>query len=469
MNIGMLHDSITELTGGSSMSTLRFSELLVERGHKIIFLTSESHKKKQSRYYISPKGYKIKEYIFNSIPLQEQLGRHFSLAIPSFKELEEIFKREKIEIVHIMLPFFAAYRALLVARKMGIKVVYTSHMEPENFFSQIHKSLNQKRLINLFYKFLISSYKKGDAVICPTKYSQKAIKKQEKKLKTVVITNGVNLRDFRKVNPSPFFEKFKQNKKDPRILYQGRIDIEKNIETLVKSTPHIMKVFPNVKIDINGDGIAFEKIKKLVKKMKLEKNVNLWGRVPNNKSVYSYNATDIFVLPSIAEIEGMVVLEAIACGKPILIANSKKNAASSFIDGNGFTFETLDPEDLAKKAIKILENQKLKERMSKNSLRLAKKLDIDKSVISLEKTYIKVLKEKPQLLKPESKEEKILAYKIIKLIAKFKIPGLNLNKLVYQNFKQIILYMKKSYFNGTTVKKHNKNKKSFFLKKLFRR
>ncbi len=452
MNIAMLHDSIIELTGGSSMSTIRFSELLTERGHKIIFLTSEGNKKKQIRYYHSPKGYKIKEYIFNSLPLQEQIGRHFSLAIPSFQELENIFKKEKIEIVHIMLPFFAAHRALIVARKMGIKVIYTSHMEPENFFSQVYHKLNQKRFIDLFYKFLLSSYKKGDRVICPTEYSQEAIKKQEKKLKTVVITNGVNLKDFRKVNPTPFFKKFKQNKKDPRLLYQGRIDLEKNIETLVKATPYLKEAFPNIKIDINGDGIALEKIKKLVKKMNLEKNVNIWGRVPNNTSVYSYNAADIFVLPSIAEIEGMVVIEALACGKPILISNSKKNAAKSFIKENGFTFETLDPEDLAKKAIKILENPKLKESMSKNSLKLAKKLDIQKSVLLLEKTYQKILKEKSLLLKPETKEEKRTTIKLIKSLSKIKFPQINPNKLIYQNFKQSLIYAKNIYSKRTNPK-----------------
>ena len=460
----MLHDSLKELTGGSSMSTIRFSELLIKKGHKVIFLSSESHKKRQVRYYHSSKGYKIKEYLFTSIPLQEQLGRHFSLAIPSFKELEKIFKKEKIEILHIMLPFLAAYRATIVARKMGIKVVYTSHMEPENFFSQIHSSLNQRRLIDLFYKYLISSYKKGDITICPTNCSEKAIKKWDKKLKTVVITNGVNLNDFKKVNPYPFFKKFRQDRKAPRLLYQGRIDSEKNIETLIRSTSYLIKKFPNIKIDINGDGIVFEKIKNLVNKMNLQKQVNIWGRVPNKQSIYSYNAADIFVLPSIAEIEGMVVLEAIACGKPILIANSKKNAARFFIKGNGFTFETLNPEDLAEKAIKIIENPKLKSRMESNSLKLAKKLDIQKSVLLLEKTYKKILKEKNQSLKPETKEERRVIIRLIKFIGKVRIPKLNLNKLVYQNFKQILVYM-----NSISLKKINlKKKKTFFLFRIIR-
>jgi len=106
----------------------------------------------------------------------------------------------------------------------------------------------------------------------------------------------------------------------------------------------------------------------------------------------AYNASDIFVLPSIAELEGMAVLEAMACGKPIIIANSKESASRYFVDNNGFLFEPQNAVDLAEKILTIISNKELREKMGQRSLEISKDYDIGKSVLKLEQLYYSLLK-----------------------------------------------------------------------------
>jgi glycosyltransferase involved in cell wall biosynthesis len=92
-----------------------------------------------------------------------------------------------------------------------------------------------------------------------------------------------------------------------------------------------------------------------------------------------------------AELEGMVVLEAMACGKPIIIANSKESASRFFVDENGLLFEPKNPADLSEKILTLLNDKILREKMGQKSLEMSKHYDINKSVLKLEELYYSLL------------------------------------------------------------------------------
>jgi glycosyltransferase involved in cell wall biosynthesis len=155
--------------------------------------------------------------------------------------------------------------------------------------------------------------------------------------------------------------------------------------------PFIIKQHESTHVLLVGAGHLRPKLEKLARELGVEKYITFLGFVSEEDKILAYCACDFFVLPSLAELEGMVVLEAMACGEPILISDAKMSASRFFVDGNGFLFKTLDAEDLAEQALKLILNPGLRKEMGKVSLEKVKQYDIHKSVLKLEGVYYQVL------------------------------------------------------------------------------
>lgn len=150
---------------------------------------------------------------------------------------------------------------------------------------------------------------------------------------------------------------------------------------------------PDAYFMLAGFGHLEDSLRKQAKELGVDTHVKFLGRVSDDEMVMAQHAADIFVLPSLAELEGMVVLEAIASGKPIVIANSKESASTYFVDGNGFLFEPKNPEDLAAQVVKLANNPELRKKMSEKSLKISRNYDIDESVRRLEELYYSLVKD----------------------------------------------------------------------------
>lgn len=381
LSIAIVCDPISHLTSGSMISTIRFAEHLRKRGHKIIFIAANDKSKKPVNYY-----HNFKIYRFLSVILPGSKGQYI-LSFPTKKRVEKILKNEKIDILHAIDPTPASVLCIKVAKSLGIKTVAHSHFQPENVYLHLPKIIHGKRLNDFIYKNVVWFCRKVDAVICPSKFAERMLRKYDKNLKIFVVSNGVDLSKFRKIRYSKLIKKYKLSKVNKRILYIGRLSIEKSIHTIIEAMPYILKEFKNVHLDIIGKGNLRKDLEELAQRLNVQNNITFFGRLSDKELLMAYNACDLFVLPSIAELEGMVVLEAMACGKPIIISDSKLSASSDFVDGNGFVFKLQDPKDLAKKALILLKNDKIRKKMGIKSYKNVKEYDINKSIDKLEKIY----------------------------------------------------------------------------------
>ena len=385
INIAMICDPIGSNKSGVVVSTLRFAKLLTERGHNVIFIGAYSKENKTDSIHDG-----VKAYRFRSIPVPKSSGWH--LAFPKVSELKKIFKEENIEIVHIILPMSASIMAIKAARSLHIKIVAHSHSQPENLFMDMPKII-QPALSHMWNLYLSWTYGKAESLIYPSEMARSLLDKLSKKNQlSHVISNGINTKEFKPTSIGDFYQRFDIPENTTKLLFVGRLFPEKSIDTIIKAIPHIIKNNPNTHIMIVGGGHMKSKLEKLAKDIGVNKFVSFLGLVSEEDKILAYNASDIFVLPSLAELEGMVVLEAMACGKPIIIADSIMSASRFFVDNNGFLFETKNPEDLAQKANKLISDSNLRNKMGKVSLEKSKNYDIESSVDKLEAVYYLTLK-----------------------------------------------------------------------------
>ena len=141
-----------------------------------------------------------------------------------------------------------------------------------------------------------------------------------------VIPNGISVSEIRKVKPSDLSSDF---------IFVGRLIPEKNVTFLLRVFAHIKMEMPDFNAVIIGDGPERDKLEKLCKDLGLENNVAFLGFLKNSLEVISHmKASKVFVFPSIREGFGMVVLEAMASGLPVVTLNHPMNA-SKFLVKNG--------------------------------------------------------------------------------------------------------------------------------------
>jgi glycosyltransferase involved in cell wall biosynthesis len=379
----MVCDPISNVKSGSVISSIRFAQLLQKQGHHIIFIGART---REHRDHNNHDGIKVYRYRGTSYP---KSGGYY-LAFPTVQELKKVFQKEKIDIVHIILPMSGALVAMRAARLLGIKVVTHSHSQPENLFIDMPKFI-RPILHDLWNKYLRWLYGKTEYVIYPSEIARDLLHLNKKNQPSAVISNGINLKEFKPTDIGNFYKRFNIPGNTVKLLFVGRLYPEKSVDTLIKAVPYIVEKQENIHIMIVGAGHLRQKLEKLVKDLRVQKYVTFLGLISDKDKVLAYNACDIFVLPSLAELEGMVVLEAMACAKPIVIANTEMSAARYFVQGNGFLFKALDYKDLAAQALKLITDDELRKKFGQVSLKNIEAYDINRSVELLENVYYSVL------------------------------------------------------------------------------
>jgi glycosyltransferase involved in cell wall biosynthesis len=198
-----------------------------------------------------------------------------------------------------------------------------------------------------------------------------------------VSPNGINISE---INNS------KKMKQKYDVIFVGRLVYQKNPELLIKAINILRKNSPNIKVAIIGGGLEEEYLKKLVNNLGLERNIYFLGKIKNHIKIYPFlKSSLVFAHPSRAEGFSLVLLEAAACGLPIVTTNNKWNLSSvQFLKGNGIV-SSENAEDFAKKINEILNNKILRNKMSKKSIKISKDFDWRNITDKLEEYYKRVL------------------------------------------------------------------------------
>ncbi len=193
-----------------------------------------------------------------------------------------------------------------------------------------------------------------------------------------LLPNGIDLKRIGSIQPSV-------DKCD--IIFVGRLIKEKNADLLINSIVHVKRSIPDVKCKIIGDGPEKERLEGLVARDALSDNVRFSGFMTHDEIISRMKSGKILVLPSTREGFGMVVIEAFACGLPVVTVLHPRNAASELVDESTGLLVNPDAAELAEAICRLLCDAALCKKKSISALNRSEEYDWDNLIKNLMVIY----------------------------------------------------------------------------------
>jgi glycosyltransferase involved in cell wall biosynthesis len=279
-----------------------------------------------------------------------------------------LLRHDDFDIIHVHLPF-AANILVNLNKKLREKIVYTAHVGEER--KRFGLDPSAPLLLKLFLPdlYLMKRVRKGVVLNEPLK--EKLVEKGIPEEKLEVIPNGVNVEDFNVSEEEVERVRRKYGLEGIVVMFAGTVTPRKGVLELMKAAELLNR--RDVLFLVVGNLDLDKEYARKVMEYAKDKGINakFTGFVPYEDLKALYSACDVFVLPSFEEGQGVVLLEAMASGKP-LIGSKVGGIPMQIREGwNGFLVKPGDVEQLAEKIRYLVENESERTKMGRNSKKLA--------------------------------------------------------------------------------------------------
>ena len=337
MNIVIAIDSYNDANGGT-IATKRLVKELRQRGHKVI-IVSAIHENPSD-----PDFYEIPGFVLPGAEASQE-NMKFLFGRNDYKVYKKALA--DADIVQVQFPFLMARGVVKTAKRMGIPVVGAFHVQPQNIMAAVGKTSKLlERFIWLSFKFFL--FKRVNAITTPSYFAAELLKSEGVKAHLRPISNGIPVEyvpgEYER--PKWFGDKMV-------LLNIGRHANEKRQSLIIEGVKR-SKYKDKIQLMLVGRGEMTEELKAKGKELPVEPFIEY---VSHEDKLKYLNTADLFVHSSIVELESLSCLEAIGCGLPCLISDSKYSAASQFSLDERFKFSSDDPVHLAEKIDYWYENR----------------------------------------------------------------------------------------------------------------
>lgn len=389
MRILFATDLFYQNTAGANNFIRQLTKGLVKNGHEV-FLIAPS---KQFKNTLTKKD-NITIYGIRSVIIPDVIyPSHFRIPLTAgSNKIRKIIEEVKPDVINIQDHFMIGSKTAKEAKKLNIPLVGTNHFMPENFIHYLYPPNFAKKLIKkLAWNAFVRVYKQFNVITTPTKTAVELIKNLGLQNPIISISSGVDLNRFNPKNNGDYLKKrYKIASSESVVLFVGRLDKEKRIDVLIKAFAQILDSTA-AKLVIAGKGKEQKNLANLCKKLNIEKNVIFTGYILEKDLPNLYRIADVFAIASIAELQSLVTMEAIASGLPVVAAKVMALPELVHHGQNGYLFEEGVIESLANYIVKILKNPTLKKKMSKKGLQIILQHNIDETVKKYENIYEKLV------------------------------------------------------------------------------
>ena len=360
--------------GGVESHVRSLSRELARRGHEVTVVTSQHDRTLSAEETVD--GFRVvrvrPRFIFMQTPITPRMRG-------SLRALSA-------DVVHAHSPPpLASHYAGAVASERGIPYVVTYHCDVElpSAFGSVVESIYRRSLG-------ADTLRNANQVIVTTR-TYAATSRAIWRYNPSVIPNAVDHRRFRPdVDGSAVRAKLRIPPEVPIVLLVGRIVPHKGVEHFVEAARYV----PDARFLVAGGGSSLDAMKRLALSMGVADRVRFLGRISDDRLPEVYAACDVFVLPSVSRLEafGIVALEAMSTGKPVIVADIP-GVREMIEDGrDGLLADPVNPRDLAEKIRRLLSDPKARRTMgARGREKVLESFSIERVTDRIEAVYRAIL------------------------------------------------------------------------------
>lgn len=308
-------------------------------------------KKHSKKYLIDdkdlPENIKILVPTYSHLPLlpfRKNQGRN------QFKAVDDLIQKEKIEfdLIYCHFTWPSGYAGVKLKEEYGKRLVITAH--GYDIYGLPFKDKYWKNKI-------LYTLNNADQIVTVSKRNFDCVQKLKISTNTKIIPNGYDHNLFKLMDKGECREKINLPLDKKIILTVGNLADVKGHKYLIKAMKKVVDHRKDILCVIIGSGRLKNKLEDQIKELRLERFVKLVGGMIHDEIPIWMNACDIFVLPSLSESFGVVQIEAMACGKPVVATYNGGSEEIITSEDYGLLCESANSEELAEKILLALDKK----------------------------------------------------------------------------------------------------------------
>jgi 1,2-diacylglycerol 3-alpha-glucosyltransferase len=281
-------------------------------------------------------------------------------------------RSKDIDLVHIHTPFIAHYAGVRLARQLKVPCVATYHTFFEEYLHHYVPVMPRRIGKALARAFTRSQCADVRALIAPSDPMRDVLIEYGVTTPIHVLPTGLPAGRFRQGDGSRFRKESGLPADRPLVTYVGRVAHEKNIDFLVRMFANMRSKVPDALLVIAGEGPAREPLRQLVERMGLEQDVRFVGYLDRDRGLLDcYAAATVFVFASRTETQGLVLLEAMAQGAPV-VSTAELGTRSILKPDCGALIVPESETEFSEAVVRVLHDEALRNSLSEQGRAYAK-------------------------------------------------------------------------------------------------
>ena len=377
----MISDVYFPRINGVSTSIKTFRNKLTELGHEITLITPEYGPYDRSDSLLLRMPARV-------VPMdpEDRLMKTGAIYM-----LEQQLKEECYDLVHIQTPFVAHRVGVRLAHRLGIPVIESYHTYFEEYLYHYFPYLPKSLMRYAARWFTRKQCNNVDALIVPSRAMNTVLQDYGVTRPMEIIPTGIEERYLNWPGITHFRNEYKIDPDRPVLVHIGRVAHEKNIDFLFEVLLEVRLRIPDVLLLIAGEGPALGHLKSLSRKLGLENSVLFVGYLDRDSTLLEcYLAGDAFIFASRTETQGLVLLEAMALGVPV-VSTAVMGTKDILAPGKGGLIAEEDTQDFASRVVEILEDKSLRQRLSDEATDYARDWTADEMAVRMATFYEKTI------------------------------------------------------------------------------